>query len=127
MHRRLLTLLLGTAFLAVAAFSQSPPPTKSGRPPASSNTNTKPFVLDGVVRDDDGRGIPGAVVYATSRNSATTDNTGHYGIEGLDRSVATYYIHVEKAGYKFVPDRSSLHPPATGNAHANFKAEPKKK
>ena len=94
---------------------------------ALHQSSSTPFTLAGLVKDAGGIALPGAVVYATSRRSATSDANGRYAIDGLDRAVITYLIRIERAGYKFVPDRVVLHPPINGNAGLDFTAEPRKR
>ncbi|MGJ5817258.1 carboxypeptidase-like regulatory domain-containing protein [Paludibaculum fermentans] len=124
--RRMILLL--AALAAAAVFSVQAQQSRAASPPSKPAVSSEPLIIEGVVRDFRGQGLPGAVVMATSRNTATTGKDGSYRITGLDRAQPTYLMHVQKPGYLFVPDRVSVHPPSRGILTANFTAtDPKAK
>jgi Carboxypeptidase regulatory-like domain len=73
---------------------------------------SKPFSIEGDIRDNQNLGIPGVSVHATLKDAATTDDRGYFAIRGLDRSQPSYSLNVEKPGYKFQPVSAKVTSPA---------------
>ncbi len=136
MRNRWIALIALAMLCATALLAQYRPPSGPSAPkvPRGQNSggtsvapqrDTSPFSISGFVRDSEGRGLSGAQVNATSRNSSVTDSAGQYSIEGLDRSVRSYSVKVSKAGYTFNPGGANVTPPAKGNVqNLNFRAAP---
>ncbi len=129
--------LIAAMLCATVLFAQFRPPSGQSSPKTphgqgsgggtsvAPQRDTSPFSISGIVRDSEGRALSGVKVSATSRNGSTTDSTGQYSIEGLDRSVRSYSVKVSKTGYTFIPGGANVTPPAKGDVrNLNFRSEP---
>jgi murein DD-endopeptidase MepM/ murein hydrolase activator NlpD len=68
-------------------------------------------VISGVVRDQDGFGIPGAIISAGASGSTTSDANGVFALIGLDEGI--YTLTPLKAGYSFSPARRTVTVPSS--------------
>ncbi|HEY86148.1 MAG TPA: peptidoglycan DD-metalloendopeptidase family protein [Chloroflexi bacterium] len=66
-------------------------------------------MISGIIRDQQGKPVPGAVVSAGGRGSASTDANGVYVLIGLDPGI--YTLSPVKAGYTFSPARRTVNVP----------------
>jgi hypothetical protein len=91
--RSLRVAALVLASLPLTRLAAQPPATAPARPPANSAT------LDGVVRDDAGNPLAGAVISATSlARMVISDKAGHFSLDGLPSDSIT--VGVRRIGYQ---------------------------